>query len=421
MKYVIIGNSTAGLSACEEIRKNDKKSLITVISDEKFFAYSRPLLSDYIAGHVKISDDRFHYRRASFYDDYKIERKFGKMAIKLDTKEKEVILEDGTVLRYDRCMIATGGTPFVPPNLINSKVDGVHSFTNLTNVMILENALKSAKKIVVVGAGLIGAKTAEKLSLAGFDVTVVELSKKILGLALDRRASDLVTGEMIKAGVHVITDDSVSEVLGLTKCSGVKLKSGKNIDCDIVIMAIGVKPHSSIAKESGISVNRGIAVDDTMETSAEDVYAAGDVAEIYDLIFQMSHPIPIMPWAAVCGRVAGSNMSAGNRHFAGGFPINSISIGDVSFISMGYSETPDDCDEFVNDKRIDSGIYKKIIIKNGKIKGAIFVGDFERSGMISAMISSDVNVSSFADKLVEDGFWWHSFNRSYREKLTRRA
>ncbi len=135
----------------------------------------------------------------------------------------------------------------------------------------------------------------------------------------------------------------------------------------------------------------------------------------------MSHPIPIIQWAAVCGRVAGSNMSAGNRRFAGGFPINAISIGEISFISMGYSETPDDCDEFVNDKQIGSGIYKKVIVKNGIIKGAIFVGDIERSGMVSAMISDNVNVSSFADKFVEDGFWWHDFQRSYREKLTRRA
>ncbi len=420
MRYVIIGNSVAGLSACEAIRANDKDSAITVISDEPFFAYSRPLLSDYITGHVKIEDDRFHYRRAAFYDNLNIERMLGKKVRQVDTKNKKIIL-DNEAVEYDRCLIATGGTPFVPPNLKNSDIEGVYSFTNLTYALELEQALKIAKKIVVVGAGLIGAKLAEKLSLNGFDVTIVELTNKVLGLALDVPASSIVTGQMIKAGVNVITGDSVSEIMGTKKCEGVVLASGKKIECDIVVMAIGVKPNVTIAKASGIAINRGLAVSETMQTSVKDIFAAGDVVELYDKVFQMNHPIPIIPWASVCGRIAGENMSGGYKIFEGGFPVNSISIGNASFISMGYAETPEDCQEYVNDKRIDEGIYKKIVVKEGAIKGAIFMGEIERAGMVSAMIKDNIDVSSFAERIVEDGFWWHSLERTLREKLTRRV
>ncbi len=421
MRYIVIGNSVAGLSACETIRNNDKNADIIVIADEPFFAYSRPLLSDYITGHVKIEDDRFHYRRNSFYDELRIEKKFGKRARQIIAKSKKILLDNSETIEYDKCLIATGGVPFMPPNMKNNSVEGVHFFTNLTYALELEKALKKAKKIVVVGAGLIGAKLAEKLSLYGFDVSIVELTNKILGLALDGPSSLLVAAQMSKAGVNVITEDSVNEILGTAKCEGVILASGKKIECDLAIMAIGVKPNTSVAKESGIAVNRGIAVSETMQTSVKDIYAAGDVVELHDTVFQMNHPIPVIPWAAVCGRIAGENMSGIYKSFNGGFPVNSISIGDISFVSMGYVETPDDCRQYINDERIDEGIYRKVIVKDGIIKGAVFMGDIERAGMVSAMIKDNTDVSTFAERIVENGFWWHSLDRTLREKLTGRA
>ena len=410
MKIVIVGNSTAAVNAVEAIRERDKISSITVVSDETYRAYSHPLLPNLVIGEVSRAEERFYYRRVDFYESNKVKTVLGRRVVKIYPEEKLVELDNGNKLEYDKLLLACGGKPVKPP-IEGLELEGIHTLTNIKAADKLRKDLKSIKRCVVVGAGLIGSKIAEKLAKKGVKVTLVELTKRVLFPVLDDVGADYIHRELKRLGITLILNDAVSALSGDKRVEQVILKSGKKIDTDGVIVAVGVAPNAELAKDAGLTVDRGVVVNDFMQTSNDDIFAAGDVAQAYDMVSGVKRPIPILPLAARQGRIAALNMLGMDVKYKGGFAMNSISIGKVSFISMGVVDS--DELEVLSIKRGDE--YRKFLIDgDNRLKGMILVNNVEKAGMFNWMIQNRFDVSWIKDTFLNSDFGWKYFNKAFR-------
>ncbi|MBI4733456.1 MAG: NAD(P)/FAD-dependent oxidoreductase [Rubrobacteridae bacterium] len=413
MSYVIIGNSVAAVGAIEAIRKVDKEIRITVISDELYSVYSRPLISEYLAGQVK--EELMAYREASFYDKNGVTTMLGRTVVSIDSAKKTVKLDNGEEVAYSKLLIATGGTPFVPP-MKGLELSGVMTFIKMDDAKKIDKLVPSLKHVVVIGAGLIGLKAAESLRHRGVEVTVVELADRVMATVLDSEGGNIVQNALEEAGVKRLTGDTVAEILGSKKgvVNGVKLKSGNKLACDAVIVAIGVIPNAKFAKESGVEVNRGIVVDNRMKTNLDDIYAAGDVAEGPDYLSGGVRVLPIWPNAYMQGKIAGFNMAGVDREFEGGVAMNSIELFGVPVITAGLSNTVSDDLEVLTKIEIDS--YRKIVLRGSTVVGAVFVGKVDRAGIVTGLIRDQIDISSMRDRLLADDFGYIDFPIELRKE-----
>jgi len=414
MRYVIIGNSAAAVGAIEGIRSCDKDGEITVISNESYRAYSRPLISYFLAREVDAG--RMFYRDKNFYEKNKVRTMLGKKAVALDLEKKAVLLEDKQKVSYDKLLMATGGNPFVPP-LKGLDKDNVFTFTTWDDAKKLDKLVDQIKKVVVIGGGLIGMKATEALQARGLKVVVVELADRVLSLALDKKASDMVEEQLRKVGVEVITDNTVTEITGPDrKVKGVILKDGSAIECDAVIVAIGVKPNTELVDGTEIDVNRGIVVDDNMRTNVPDVYAAGDVAEAPELLSEENRVIPIWPGAYSQGNVAGYHMAGGEKEYLGALPMNSIEFFGLPTISVGMSNAGGKEFEVLSKYDPKEKSYKRIVLKDDVVVGALFIGAIDRAGIYTGLIKEKADVKNFKEELLSDNFGYVSFPKKLRIK-----
>ncbi len=409
MKIVIIGNSVASINAIEAIREKDKISEIKVISDEQSRTYSHPLLPNLIVGDVSRSEERFYYRDRNFYEKNNIKTILGNKATEIVPKGKYIKLENNEKITYDKLIITAGGTPFIP-KMDGVELEGVHTITNIKSANKLKKDLSNIQRCVVVGGGLIGSKIAEKLAKHGVKVTIVELMQRVLFPVLDDTAADYIHKQLKDLGVKLILGDSVVKMDGDKRVKRAILSSGKSIDTDSIIVAVGVRPNIEFIKDSKIETNKGIIVNDYMQTNIDTIYAAGDIVEAYDVVVSQKRPIPILPLAARQGRVAGLNITGENVKYKGGFPTNSITIGNVSFISMGIVDS--DKFEVLSIKK--DGEYRKFIVDDNKLVGMILVGNIEKAGIFNWMIQNRFDVSWLKDTFLNSDFGWKYFSKALR-------
>jgi len=414
LKYVIIGNSVAAAGCIETIRKFDKENKIVVISDEPYRIYSRPLISYYLAG--KVDENRMYIRDEDYYEKNGVETILGKKATKVDFDNKKVILEDDTQVEYDKLLIATGGKPFIPPTK-GFELENVFTFIKFDDVKKIEKVATTGKNAVVIGAGLSGLKAAEALVKRGCNVSVVELANRILGSILDNEASGIVQRELEENGIKFYLENSASEIYGKGKVEGVLLKDGQKIPADLVVFAIGVVPNVDFLKGTQLKINRGIVVNEKMETNIKDVYAAGDCAEGYDFVYEQQRVIPIWPNAYMQGETAAYNMLQQEKIFTQGFPMNSIGFFDVHMITAGIV-IPNESMEVLKRYDKDKEVYKKIYIKDGYVVGYMFINAVDRAGIITNFIKEKVNVKDIKERLLGDDFGYLDLPKEYRfEKL----
>jgi len=404
MNYVIIGNSVAAVGAVRAIRDVDQDGNITVISRERHVAYGRPLIS-YLLGGL-ISEKRMAYLPEDFYDKHRINLLLNSEVVGVDSKKRQVKLAAGDTVAYDRLLIATGGDPFVPPIEGLAGKEKIFTFTTWDDAAKLKAIAHDIEHAVVIGGGLIGLKAAEGLHLLGKKVTIVELADRILSAAFDRPAGRIVAKKMKLNGIDVITEETVVKIEGDgSAISGVVLKSGDYLPCDTVIVAIGVRPAASFLKGSGIGVNRGVVVDGCMETSMKGVFAAGDVAEARDFFSDTKNPLPIWPDAYIQGDIAGTAMAGKQKEYAGGLSMNSIEFFKVSTISMGVTNPQNPAEfEILTYQDLESYSYRKIVVKDNRLVGAVLVGNVERAGIFAGLIREQIEVTPFKEHLLAPGF-----------------
>jgi NAD(P)H-nitrite reductase large subunit len=418
-KYVIIGGSVGGIGAVEAIRELDPVGTITVVSDESFPQYSRPLIADLLS--KEVNWDKMKYRDNSFWKENKVNALTGRKAVRINLSERVVELDRGDEISFEKLLIATGGKSFVP-KMEGMDKDGVFNFTKLSDAEFIAKRIKKAKKAVVIGGGLIGVSVAEALVKLGIKVTMVELKDRILSLILDATASEIIAKTIEKTGVNIVTGQTVQRIIGKHDdegaVGGVILTDGKEVPCDLVIIAIGVIPQTELVAGTEVKVNRGIVVDRFMRTSVPDVYACGDVAEGYDFIWGENRVLPLWPVAHMGGRVAGYNMAGKRTEYPGGTVMSALPYFDIPTITVGIVD-PKEGDGYEVLTRHDTAkdIYKKVVLRDNLIVGFIFVNDIERAGIFLSLIKNRVDTSSFKHRLLAEDFGLISLPQPLRKKM----
>jgi len=399
-EYLIVGNSAGGIGAVEAIREIDKRNSITIVSDEPYQAYSRPLISKYLADERNV--DQMLFRPADFYSRNGIDSLLDRKVEHLNLQRRTARLASGEQITWKKLLLATGGVPIVPKMKGGNK-DGVFTFLTIKDAIAIDEFIKDGFQAVVIGGGLIGISATEALVKRGIGVTVVEMKDRILNTILDETASSMAEETLRQAGVRVITNQTVKETIGGKCVEGVILDSGEKIQCNLVVIAIGVLPRTELVSGSEIKVNRGIVVDRFMSTSYPGVYACGDVAEAYDFIYGESRLTPIWPNAYMGGRVAGYNMAGVKTEYAGGTAMNALNYFGLDIATAGIVTPPPDKNWDIISQRND-GVYKKIILGDDLVMGMVFIGDIEKSGMIFSLMKDRVNVANFKQALLADDF-----------------
>jgi NAD(P)H-nitrite reductase large subunit len=418
-KYVIVGASAAGIGAVEAIREVDPVGTITVISEELCPQYSRPMISDFVSG--KASLEKMKCREDQFWKKNEVQALTGRTAVRLNLADKYVELDGGDRVDFEKLLLATGGKPFVP-KIEGVDKEGVFTFTTFSDAESLATKIQSAKRAVVIGAGLIGVSVAEALAKRGLEVTMVEFKDKILSLILDPTASEVVENVVRKAGVTIVTSQTVQRVLGKFEddsvVGGAVLTNGDHVPCDLVVIAIGVIPRMELVAGTDVKTNRGIIVDRFMRTNVPDVFASGDVAEAYDFIFDENRLLALWPLAQLEGRVAGYNMAGKKTDYSGGTSMSALKYFGVPIVSVGIANPEEDCTyEILVRHDREKGLYKKLVLKDNVVVGMIFVDDIERAGIIFHLMKNCVNVKKFKQELVSENFSLAMLPLGLRKKM----
>ena len=418
-KYVIVGASAAGIGAVEAIREVDPVGTVTVISEESCPQYSRPMISDLVSG--KANFEKMMCREDEFWEKNEVQALTGRTAISLNLTEKYVALDRGDRVNFEKLLIATGGKPFVP-KIEGADKDGVFTFTTLSDAERLLARIENAKSAVVIGGGLIGVSVTEALVKRGLKVTMVELKDKILSLILDPTASEMVENVISKAGVTIVTGQSVQRVTGKPEdenvVGGAILTNGEQVQCDLVIIAIGVIPRMELVSGTDVKTNRGIIVDRFMRTNVSDVYASGDVAEAYDFVLGENRLLPLWPLALLEGKVAGYNMAGKKADYPGGTAMSALKYFDIPIISVGIANPMEDAAyECLVRHEPEKNLYKKIVLKDNVIVGMTLVNDIEQAGVLFHLMKNGANVKKFKQELLSEDFCLATVPRSLRRKV----
>ena len=397
-KYLIIGANVAAVGCIDGIRSVDGNSEITIVSYEKTGCYSKSLLADYLKG-----KDVGHltYRPQEYLEKYGVKSIWGMKATKIDFEKKQVIFGK-TKLRigFENLLLAVGGVPIKPEIKGAEGKEDVYTFTEFSEVDRLRKNLRKLENFVVVGAGFTGTEVAYALKKMGKDITVVELMDRPLPMALDKDSSHIVENIMKEEGIRFIFNDSVTEILGKEKVKGVKLKSGKKITCDAVVISIGVLPNGEL-KNGKLNFDRGFVVDETMKTNIDNIYAAGDCASAYDITIGKNRSLALWPLAYLQGKVAGKNMAGKRTVYPGGLPLNSLKFLKLPVVSAGLTNPPPDKGYEVIVKEGKNYYYRRtLVIKDNKLKGFVSLGEIDGAGILTMLIRSGMDVSGFKDKLL---------------------
>jgi NAD(P)H-nitrite reductase large subunit len=398
--YLIIGNSAGGIGAAEAIRQVDRKGILTIVSEEPYPAYSRPLISKYLARERTLEGILF--RPVDFYEQNNILFLPSKKVTHLELDSRTASLGNDGQITWEKLLLAVGGKPIFP-KMKGSDKTGVFTFTNLDDAKAIDRFLDNRRKAVVIGGGLIGISATEALVKRGLDVVVVEMKDRILNTILDQQASLIVEEILKQAGVQIVTGHTVAEVNGRESVERATLDNGETLPCDLLLVAIGVLPRSELALDAKLEINRGIVVDHHMATNHPYVYACGDVAQAYDFAYGENRLSPIWPNAYIGGRIAGYNMAGIATEYPGGTAMNSLNYFGIDITSAGMPAAPNDNGYEVITKQ-DNSTYQKVILKDNIIVGMIFVENIERSGIIFGLMRDRVNVESFKQSLLADGF-----------------
>lgn len=403
MNYVIIGNSAAAVGTIEGIRQIDKTGKITVISDEKYHTYSRPLISYWLMG--KVTDKNICYRSPDFYEKNGVETILDSRAAKIDTASKTVVLADGNAVPYDKLMVATGSKPFVPPMNGMDKIASCHTFMSYDSVKAIRSEIKEGARVLIIGAGLIGLKAAEALNEYKADITVVDMADRILPSILDIRAGSIMQKYIESKGIKFILGTSVDEFSERSA----KLKNGDTVDFDMVIIAVGVRPNTGLISEAGGRVERGIICDSTQKTTLEDIYAAGDCTVSHDASSDTDKILALLPNAYMQGEVAGRNMAGAETMYLNAIPMNAIGFFGLHIITAGSY----DGEEYIEEN---GNIYKKLVFKDGLLRGYILMGDVKRAGIYTSMIKERIDLGSVDIEMLKNHPQMMMFGKARREE-----
>ena len=403
-RYVIIGNGVAAAGCIEGIRSRDNNGEITVVSEERHAVYCRPLISYYLE--KKTDPERMRYRGADFYEQNGVRVLYGEKAEAIDAQQKTVRLKTGDPLRYDALCVAAGSSPFVPRFDGIGTVEKQFSFLTLDDAFALEKAICQDTSVLIVGAGLIGLKCAEGLHGRVREITVCDLSDRVLSSILDAKRAAAVQRRLEGNGIRFLLGNSVKRFDRHTAL----MQNGERVPFDVLVLAVGVKPNRELILEAGGDVNRGVCIDDKMQTSLPAVYAAGDCTEGTDVSLGEKRVLAILPNAYLQGFTAGVNMAGGDAVFDRAIPMNAIGFFGLHLMTAGTyaGEAYEETDEEGS---------KTLFIKDGFLKGFILIGKTERAGLYTSLIREQVPLDQIDFELMKKSATSAAFSAQKRKTM----
>jgi nitrite reductase (NADH) large subunit len=376
--YLIIGQGTAGTAAANTLRRLDRGAAITLITAERDSFYNRIDLPDVIE--AKITPAAAELQSAAAFAAQRIDCRMGERVEALLPDRKQVRLASGECLSYDKLLLATGSLPILPA-LAGTDADGVATLWTLADARRIIAA--SARRIIVVGAGLIGLKTALALAARGAAVTVVEKLPRVMPRQLDDAASGRLAERLVGKGIELLLGCEVSGIR--TQCGAVTgvAVGDRVLAADMLVLAIGVRPDLALAAEAGLTVRRGIVVDAHQRTSAPDIYAAGDVAESADHLTGLAVVPATWPVATAQGRVAAANMAGRPEQFDGSVAMNSVDVAGLALASVGEIEGQNGDEVLVTQT---AAAYRKLVLRRSRLRGFICLGDIGPAGVLAGLL-----------------------------------
>ncbi len=385
MKIVIVGNGIAGTALVEEILSKGKDDIrLQVFGDEKYLGYNRILITDVLAGRKLLNE--IYIKRWQWYEERGVRLEIGRRVDRIFPKKKLLVTEDGELYHYDKIIIATGSKPFIPP-IKGTDKKGVFTYRTIDDVFKILDYARVSNRAIVIGGGLLGLEVAKALVDIGLEVYLVHILDTLMEQQLDKTASDLLKKDLENMGIKVLLERNTKEILGDKKAEGVLFADGETLSADFVVIATGIRPNVDVGKNSGLKVNRGIVVDDYMETSASDVYAVGECIEhrgkTYGLV------APIMEQVKVCAH----NVVFGNeKRYEGSITYAMLKVAGINLFSAGkfLEEEGDEVVSFIDNGK---SIYRKAVIKDNKIVGTILYGDIKGNNYLLDLIKSGKDIS----------------------------
>jgi nitrite reductase (NADH) large subunit len=363
---VIVGNGMAAARLVDELAKVALgRYAVAVIGDEPRLAYNRVLLSSVLAGETASHD--IELRTATWWRDRGVTLKYGCLVTEIDAGRRELKIANEESISYSKLVLATGSTP-LRLNVPGAGLDGVHTFRDSRDVDLLLALAAGKKRVVVVGGGLLGLEAAYGLAKAGARVTLIHLMDRLMERQLDAPAAELLKTLVERKGIKILLNANTAVLHGETRVETIELADGRRIDADAVIFAAGIRPNTALATQAGIAVNRGIVVDDVMQTGTPDIFALGECAEHRGICYGLVEP------AYEQARVLARHLAGAAAFYGGSILATNLKVSGVSVFSAGDFMGAQGCEAIVLSD-IRHGTYKKLVIAEGRLAGAALVGD----------------------------------------------
>jgi nitrite reductase (NADH) large subunit len=364
---VIVGNGMAAARLVDELAKTALgRYAVAVIGDEPRLAYNRVLLSSVLAG--EMASHEIELRPAAWWRDRGVTVKYGSVVSEIDVGRRELKIAGEESIEFSRLVLATGSAP-LRLNVPGADLSGVHTFRDSRDVDLLLTLAAKKKRVVVVGGGLLGLEAAYGLAKAGAPVTLVHLMDRLMERQLDAPAAALLKSLVERKGIQILLNASTAHIHGGASVKAVELADGRRIEADAVIFAAGIRPNTQLAKDAGISVNRGIVVDDQLQTSVPNIFALGECAEHRGICYGLVEP------AYEQGRMLARHLAARDAAYQGSVVATNLKVSGVSVFSAGDFMGGVDGSEAILLNDIRRGTYKKLVIADGRLTGAVLIGD----------------------------------------------
>jgi NAD(P)H-nitrite reductase large subunit len=401
VNFVIAGNGIAAITAARTIAAANLQATIEIYTDEPHPYYQRPRLIQFLAGGLEPAD--LYAYPPEWYRSKGITVHLATAVTELDVVARRVALDNGEEVPYDRLLLAVGSSPFQPP-LEGIGQEGVFTLRTIDDALAIKSHAQSClargqRDAVVIGGGLLGLECAHALATLGLEVTVLQRGPWLLHKQIDQQGAVVLEDLLTRLGVRCLSNVAPEAILSDGGASGVRLEGGRTVSGHLVLCAAGVRSNMDLAKAAGLEVDRGVLVDSQMRTSADQVYAAGDVAQYGREMWC------IIPAAVNQARVAGANMAApGSASYAGTVPSTTLKVVGADLTSVGLINAPDDSYTELRKSDPAAGVYQKLVLHDGHIVGAILLGARERVPMVSRLIKGGTDVSAYADRLLDETF-----------------
>jgi nitrite reductase (NADH) large subunit len=389
-RYVIVGNGVAGTTAAEEIRKLDETGSITIVSDEDVPFYYRIRLPEILADEVP--EQKIIANNVEWFKEHSIDLYLQTTVSEIDANSKTLLTQKGEKIDYDKLLLANGSHSFIPP-IPGSDLPGVFALRSIQDARDIRKWAETSSQIILIGGGVLGLEAGNGLRKLGKDVTVIEVLPRLLPMQLDVEAASRLQAMLEEMGFSFRLGTKTTSITGKGFAEGVSLDDGQSLPADLVLISAGVRPNLDLARQMDLELNKGIKVDAFLQTSRQDVYAAGDVTEFQDRVYG------IWPAAEDQGRIAGRNMAGKQEPYHGTVMSNILKVVGIDLASAGEIDVDGQYESRVHS---DNDLYRKIVLQENKIIGCIMLGSTKGFQTVLKLMKEQKDVSDSIDSILTD-------------------